>query len=484
MSFYQNELKYLYEGSDKDSSAVYKVDPVLFSCVQDPNFFNTSVNAAEFIKKVGGASYRENKPDVIASIMQLRDDDPKLQQLHADVQGVSGDLMAGSIIPDNSVTTEIYVYLTRTANAIDFSQILQKVNEVIPVGDQDAYQFQALLKTIMIVVCRHVTVKDTWSLEPLPSATATGSAPATAPGSAPAPATGSTPAPSGFFYAVTQLSNIGLNVSLKEIIYNQLVTVCEKVLPKVLQFPVSSVTLNDFGFYTNGKNRGTYYKLRTQMIRELVLGKDIIASMRTNDPSQIMYVKRILVDTFLKSSYPLVQFLIIDTIVNHYSNLGDYVNTRWGVLAKSMFVYRFVTMLNSNTGDSHGYDALISSFTKSLEKFNDTVNIPKILNEVHTMSKQVVSTSQTLEQIKSEIEKNKINLGNVSENIRGVRAEFHYKVTEFWLVFSFILVFVVVCGVLIFMKLPTFVYFLIVGVLAIILIIQAINVIKNLISKN
>jgi len=45
-------------------------------------------------------------------------------------------------------------------------------------------------------------------------------------------------------------------------------------------------------------------------------------------------------------------------------------------------------------------------------------------------------------------------------------------------------VYVVVCAILIFTKFPTIVYFLIVSILAAILIVQAMKVIKYIISKN
>ena len=101
--------------------------------------------------------------------------------------------------------------------------------------------------------------------------------------------------------------------------------------------------------YNNIYNTAFYYDLRQHLIQGIQKNAGSCASALTNvtnlqDVSLFTY--KVIADTFIKCSYPLLQYLFISRLIHMYMKKGDFVNTRLGLLANLFFTGYVVSVLS------------------------------------------------------------------------------------------------------------------------------------------
>ena len=479
--YYQQNLKFLYEGSDQNSKPVYDVDPVLFSFaeVKDRTFFNTCVQPNLFIQNISGVTYETHVNSELFRHMFQKDTEAALNN----VNRLKPLVTDNAVFSDSALDVEVNLVFQRSGT-INGTKISNELNNVIPtqITDVVIVESQNRLMDIVKAVCKYVTVHQgfpsVYKINQDPSMVLSN---VSFDGEPRTP--GSRTSMSAIENAAMILSS-AIRVELKNNLYDMLIATVIDLFEKETstdELPWELFIFKNFNPSQNGFQAPAFYNLRTKLIRNFNIPESYF-SRETTD-AEIMYFKRILVDTFLKTSYPYIQLLLIDLLMKIYATTGDYINVRLGLLAKMMFVHNFITNLDSLSLGPVS-QRIFTYINDLLTQLNNSNKIEEVLAELHQMSKKAVVSSHMLEQVKKDIAQNQINLGNISKNISSNKSTYRGKLVEFWLIFSLLLTLFLVSTVLIFLKMPTFVYLLIVIMLSIILIIQAINVIKIIISKN
>jgi hypothetical protein len=231
---------------------------------------------------------------------------------------------------------------------------------------------------------------------------------------------------------------------------------------------------------TNDFKTVFYYSLRKKIISELLNGNNsscqnyIKSLTATKGQTVANYVTKIITDVYLKSSYPLIQYQFIHSLMDHYMKKGDFLNTRFGLLAKIYLVIYTVSVLylsleKYNTDGKYtgnnltSYNTTITKLNAVLVKLKDYLKqindtntavdseqqFGKILNNLKTLSNTVQSESSQINVIKNSIQNSSLEVRSILENMKIIDNRLKAKKIEFWIVFSFLLIFIITCIILI-----------------------------------
>lgn len=464
-TYYGNYLKDLYEGSDKDSKPLYNLNPVLFSFSKnDSGFFDSCIAPLTFNKNINNAFFGVQS-------------DAKVEQYAVqantseNIANVATSLASNVKDFSDSVNNLGVNIDFKYSGSLDGSTIGLKLKDLLPkpTNDIDLVNAQKTLTKIVRTVCQFVT--NTYAIPSLYQSTKT----------PPVSYDSNTTRSPSFESAMKILSS--LDTENKNKIHELLSEKLEGILAQIEYLDDMTIIFKNFNpGSSNGFKSPFYFLLRTLLIKQFEIPSGLLPFNISNTDG--IYLKKALIESYLKTSYPFVQFSIINAMTKKNAAKGDYVNTRLGFLAKLVFVYQFIKNVEKTGMSNDASQSIYGFIIKIFKQLEDSVKIPEIARGLHLMSEQAVNTTRTLEEVKKEIASSQISLGNIVNNVEGVESQYHGKVVEFWIVFGFICLYAIVATVLIIMKMPTFVYFLIAIVIAIILVVMAIKVIKSMISKN
>lgn len=265
--------------------------------------------------------------------------------------------------------------------------------------------------------------------------------------------------------------------------------------------PIMSDLLQSLG-NTDNFNSAFYYSLRKNIITELLTGnnscRNYIKTLNTNTNSHVsVYFAKTITDLYLKCSYPLIQYQFINSLMTTYMKNGDFLNTRFGLLAKIYLVTYTVSVLSlsmqeySNQNkyqveDQSKLNLATDNINDVLSKLNQyLININNIdladstttsdqqfaiiVNDLKTLSNTVQSESSQINIIKNNIQSSSLEVRSIIENMKIIDKKLKIKQIEFWIVFSILLIFIITCISLLMINKPQLVIYI--SAIAILLII-------------
>lgn len=231
-------------------------------------------------------------------------------------------------------------------------------------------------------------------------------------------------------------------------------------------------------------NTSFYYAIRKSIIEQLLSGNNacqsyIKALSQNSNEDVAVYFAKTITDVYLKCSYPLIQYQFINSLISSYMKSGDFLNTRFGLLAKIYLVTYSVSVLSLSMQtyalqNKYGSDtATQQKVTLATDRINDVlqklnqylININNIdiadsnttsdqqfaiiVNSLKDLSNKVQSESSKINIIKNSIQSSSLEVRSLLENMKIIDNKLKAKKIEFWIVFSVLLTFIITCIVLI-----------------------------------
>lgn len=247
---------------------------------------------------------------------------------------------------------------------------------------------------------------------------------------------------------------------------------------------------NDMVNNTNYKKY--YYQLRTEMIATYRIPSDVYYE---NDKQIDYFMRKILIDFYIKMCYPLIHYDFIDTLMMRYIKLGDFVNARFALLAKCIFTLNMVAAITTagtdipspvSTDINTNINAYIERNNKGDISYPGTTNekLKDIVIELHELSNKVTDNSQKGEILKDAIRNNQLTMRSLSQANIDKEAEVQAKFIEFVVILVVLGLVIVACAVLLFFDKVDIAAMVAAGFLAIVLCYKAVLMIIDFIKKN
>jgi hypothetical protein len=215
--------------------------------------------------------------------------------------------------------------------------------------------------------------------------------------------------------------------------------------------------INDLKFGATNFTRPTYYQLREGLIQSMDIPTIVL---KIDSFSMEQYIKNILASVFIATSYPLIHYMVIDSIEVVATNYGKLVNQRLAVLAKVFFTNSYVNYLrerifevNKNKiNDTQKYEdffnitntKLNQYLTYTSEVFTNSnggkLDITNIILQLHGMSTQVEQKAFSIKQIKNESSSNQMALRTIVENEKNIDPAYSRAVKLYISVLSIVII--------------------------------------------
>jgi hypothetical protein len=213
--------------------------------------------------------------------------------------------------------------------------------------------------------------------------------------------------------------------------------------------------------------RKFYYDLRDRMATHL----DVKTVYSHIDNNNVIYFKKIATDLFLKTAYPCVHLIYIQTLMTYYAEKGDFVNVRIMILASVYYVFYMLksvltTVNNLEATSPHkmttSQDTALNTIFAKLNQYltnNNKIDVnspdttsenemKKLIVDLHKLSKDVSDKNGNIQTLKRSITSHQLAMRNVLYNLEVIRSRYWWASFEFWALFAFIIVFIVSMSVL------------------------------------
>lgn len=470
-SYYQNNLSFLYESSDKKKPAVYSIDTLLFTYTNKDTFNNNLVPSTFF-----------NNIDTV----QLK------REKVADVSARSGEVDEGIKLPlttdiaftENAADSEIRVDIGR-GKQMPIS-ILTMINDasknvfVINNASKSHKAYDSYMRGILSAVCSYCMREALRRVYPIPNVTTQS------------------------LLEGAQILSEGISNGKRDLAFNIVSETSRKCLIDILNkyTKIRTDIVSNFNNTSNSFTRPLYYQLRSDMLTKLYLPTNVIPDM---EDYPMLYIKRIVVDTYIKTCYPLLHYDFMEAMMQKYADSGDFVNVRIALLAKIFFVHYFVDYIRENiflpdnqltASKKVEFQSIINVINTNLNNYLVSLNninmsstpgkneLADIISSLHKLSADVVQKSQNSETLKEEIRTNQLALRNVISNSEDMQQKYKAKVFEFVFNVVLVILFVIVCGVLLVFNKPKYVYYVAGAVIVSVLLVKLVVMIKKLLGKN
>lgn len=208
----------------------------------------------------------------------------------------------------------------------------------------------------------------------------------------------------------------------------------------------------------SGSFKQYYILLRSIMCDTFTIPVDIHYE---NDRKVDRFMKKTLVDLYLKTCYPLIHYDFIDILLRKYTALGDFVNARFALLAKVMFTYYVVDNLVGSLESvppeisedltTNLYNYIVRNNKGDIHASGSREDkVKAIVMELHQMSNEVWSTSNTNTIISKGIRDNQLTLRALIENNKIVQKEVSVKALKYYISLALLFVLIVVFATLMF----------------------------------
>lgn len=237
-----------------------------------------------------------------------------------------------------------------------------------------------------------------------------------------------------------------------------------------------------------------YYKMRSTMYDFFVMDKTIT---QEDDNKILLFMKKLIVDMYIKTCYPLIHYDMLDTIMMRNIRQGNFINARFALAAKCALTAIIVIRINEFTaGDVESTDTAntisgniktyISRNNKGDITSNDSIEqqMTKILTDLHKLSNGVAQDSGSMVILQKAIADNQLTMRTVSSAIENRKKDIELKVIEFWIVFSVMIATITACGVLYFFEFVDIGLMVAAGVLGCVLVYLLIMMIVSFVRKN
>jgi hypothetical protein len=237
-----------------------------------------------------------------------------------------------------------------------------------------------------------------------------------------------------------------------------------------------------------------YYMLFKQMMFDHFITTSVVINSDT-ELDVVTYIKKLVIEIYIMSAYPLIHYDFIDTLMKMYINLGDFVNARFGLLAKCMFTRRIIQKIITDV--THVPTSLSITFPTNLLRYLKLANlnnfsssattnekIKDIVIELHKLSNDISDGSRKTEQLKSAIKDNQLSMRTIIASNKENIKKLNMQQIHFWILVSLIITVVAASGILYFFEKYDIGMMVAACILGVVLVYQAILIIIGFIKKN
>lgn len=494
-NYYQKNLKYLFE-SGKNESSVYDIDPLILSYIGtdngDSKGFKDYLHPESFFRAISSISLKSETPgDVMGRIVES----PKMSYT---------PLTRGVVFTDNATANEVYTQVSVNENddmpIATLTTIIREIrdNGQVPSGtteDNVHSSYNSFMRDLITTFCKSMYKNAIDIL-----------------GNTIDPNTSTNPKyPLVLNNALILFARETSN-QRKELAFLSVDTttqnVCRDILIAANQIPTN--ILNDFNNSTNNFVGPFYYQLRTEIIKQISLPSSVLLQRIENtDESLLLYLNKVVSDLYIKTCFPLIHYNFLDSMVEKYGKIGDFVNVRLALLAKVLFTHSFInyilnllpvpTLVSGGSGLSVPEINELSSIIKSklayIEQYLTLLNnidvtstpgknaMQNIITSLHTLSNKVVTQSKDINVLQKDIEHSQLSLRNLITNVNNAKEIYYKTVVSFRVQMFFIISIFIACTLLLVLK-PNYVFYLVGFLILLIVVIKIVAAIKYFIYKN
>ena len=226
--------------------------------------------------------------------------------------------------------------------------------------------------------------------------------------------------------------------------------------------PLIQQLIMSLGF-TNSYTSSLYYFLRTELISALQTSSSTSTCSSSNplndDHGQdvTLFMYKLMADTYIKVSYPLIQYIFIDRLMIYYMKKGDFTNTRLGLFAKIFFSLYSVSILsiaiqNIKTVPVASMSPIQDQMNDIIVKLNSYIQnmnnidmdpntkttadqeINNIQNYLYSLSSQVQTAAITNQGLQADVQNLRLLIRNVGYNTEIMWKINTRKKLEFWVI--------------------------------------------------
>jgi len=226
-----------------------------------------------------------------------------------------------------------------------------------------------------------------------------------------------------------------------------------------------------------------YYKLRTHIVRNLNIPQK---TFYASDADVADYFKKLVVDHYLKTMYPVVQYAYLGAMNERYKAQGDYINMRWCTFTMITYVLGWVLAIKrkvdraatENPSDISNFTVLrdqtvsaqISTILDNINQYLNAINtnfIPgatfsntanevsstkSMIRSLRLLSNQVQDQSNDVSQLQEEMYKSQVALRNLNESTKVINKQYANKLLEYYIVLSVVFLVIVLAATLIYLN--------------------------------
>lgn len=236
-----------------------------------------------------------------------------------------------------------------------------------------------------------------------------------------------------------------------------------------------------------------YYRLRSSMLDFFNLDKNITSE---DDREIRLFMKKLIVDLYIKTCYPVIHFDMLDALQQKYIKAGDFINSRLCLVAKCVLTFYLVTevdKIGNSTSTSETASTIQDNIVKYLAR-NSKADVmsssqtsdqmTSILKDLHKISDSVETNSDKSVSLQKAISENQLTLRSVMLATEARKKDISLKQVEFWIIFSVLITTIAACGALFFFDKVDIALMVASGVLVITLVFLLVMMIANFIKKN
>jgi hypothetical protein len=480
-TYYENNLAYLFSNTDP----VYKINPVFKQFTIETN----TNNYEHFLKRITSIVINNQNPpnDKINHQEQIN---KYMSNLHNKGQTFPMTQSFLQQVPLGQI--EIYVNINR-GNVIDFKNIGELFTEfsiILDTSNHDEmyrflrehniepvskYNFSQIFKTQLI----NKLINSDCIKTPRPS----------------------TCDNLDYQHAIQQLAG-SITDSEVEDIYKDLTKISAASIDEIINFTdfIPSNLITELGFHAEKSFMSSpfYYRLRAKITANSSKINEVFPMTRISTTT-MMYIRKILADLYIKTAYLTIHFDILSSLQKKHQKLGDFMNARFGILAMTNFTYTYINgiyesvkTLPSGTNTMRHLKTRLdymSNYITGMSNIESTNNnsknkLAKIIKDVHVKSFNNYNKSLNISDLKEEIHKHQIALNNIMTNSEHIKRRHKYKYMEFVFITTLLFIIIIGCSILFLLKQSTWVMWIALNVMRLIIVFLIVKLLTFFIYKN
>lgn len=305
-------------------------------------------------------------------------------------------------------------------------------------------------------------------------------------------------------------------------LYNDLVSFLQEVFDEFLsKQKLNKEVISDYIKSLGNResfNSAFYYHVRTKMVEKVAKAAkgacgDIFKSFKAMEGNEVAsYVNKILVDLFLKTSGPLIQYVYVASMLKRYMHIGDFINSRLGLFTQITYISyisntlsSIITNWQSSTSASNPLYNTLSEMKTMVDDITFKINLylqnmnridltstdsssedelKKIVADLQKFSSTVDGQAMDISDYKKTIQESRLAMRNILYNTEMIKNKRKNKLIEFYIILSLLILVSIVCIVLLILKKELYVFYVGGATLLGILLYQLIMMIIYFVKKN